>query len=130
MRPARYIAAAKQPRISIHHANGDVVALLLGVARQWELGNTALSDGIRADVIKTFDQDKVLLEAQQRVLDSDPSLQAFPVTIKIDAGPILGRRLLESKLAESRLVPAGSPRKYRSGHRRKESYGECYADRC
>jgi hypothetical protein len=42
----------------------------------------------------------VLLEAQQRVLSSDPALSAFPVTIKIDAGPILGRRLLDAKLAE------------------------------
>ena len=104
------IAAAKQRRILnfITPETATSSHYFWGVARQWELGNTALSDGIRADVIKTFDQDKVLLEAQQRVLDSDPSLQAFPVTIKIDAGPILGRRLLESKLAESRLVPAGS----------------------
>jgi vanillate O-demethylase monooxygenase subunit len=104
------IAAAKQRRILnfITPETATSSHYFWGVARLWELGNTALSDGIRADVIKTFDQDKVLLEAQQRVLDSDPSLQAFPVTIKIDAGPILGRRLLESKLAESRLVPAGS----------------------
>ena len=71
-----------------------------GVARQWELENDAMTEGIRLDVIKTFDQDKVLLEAQQRVLNRNPSLEAFPVTIKIDAGPILGRRLLEARLAE------------------------------
>jgi vanillate O-demethylase monooxygenase subunit len=71
-----------------------------GVARQWELDNHALTEKIRKDVIVTFDQDKVLLEAQQHELDSDPALNAFAVTIKIDAGPILGRRLLETRLAE------------------------------
>lgn len=70
-----------------------------GVARQWELGNADLTEYIRNDVIKTFDQDKVLLEAQQAVLDSDPALSAFPVTIKLDAGPILGRRLLDATIA-------------------------------
>jgi phenylpropionate dioxygenase-like ring-hydroxylating dioxygenase large terminal subunit len=71
-----------------------------GVARQWELSNTDLTERIRTDVVRTFDQDKELLEAQQRVLDSDPSLQSFPVSIKIDAGPILGRRLLAQRIAE------------------------------
>ncbi len=73
-----------------------------GVARQWERDDHALTEKIRRDVIVTFDQDKVLLEAQQRELDSDPALKAFPVTIKIDAGPILGRRLIEARLAEER----------------------------
>ena len=81
-----------------------------GVARQWERADSALTEQIRLDVIVTFDQDKVLLEAQQRELDSDPSLKAFPVTIKIDAGPILGRRLVDARLAEERSSSVASAR--------------------
>jgi phenylpropionate dioxygenase-like ring-hydroxylating dioxygenase large terminal subunit len=96
------IALAKQRRILnfITPETATSSHYFWGVARQWELDNAELTETIRTDVIHTFDQDKVLLEAQQRVLSSDPSLNAFPVTIKIDAGPILGRRLLETKLAE------------------------------
>ena len=96
------IANAKQRRV-VNFVTPETATsshYFWGVARQWERTNTELTELIRKDVIHTFDQDKELLEAQQRVLDSDPSLQAFPVNIKIDAGPILGRRLLETRIAE------------------------------
>ena len=95
------IADAKQRRI-LNYITPETETsshYFWGVARQWERENAALTEKIRRDVIVTFDQDKVLLEAQQRELDSDPSLEAFLVNIKIDAGPILGRRLLEERLA-------------------------------
>ena len=95
------MAAAKERRVVnfITPETATSSHYFWGVARQWELANVELTEKIRKDVIATFDQDKVLLEAQQRVLSSDPRLAAFPVTIKIDAGPILGRRLLEASIA-------------------------------
>jgi phenylpropionate dioxygenase-like ring-hydroxylating dioxygenase large terminal subunit len=96
------IANAKQRRV-VNFVTPETATsshYFWGVGRQWELENHAMTESIRLDVIKTFDQDKVLLEAQQRVLSGNPALSAFPVTIKIDAGPILGRRLLETRIAE------------------------------
>jgi vanillate O-demethylase monooxygenase subunit len=103
------IAGAKQRRV-INFVTPETATsshYFWGVGRQWELEDQAMTEGIRLDVIKTFDQDKVLLEAQQRVLSGNPALSAFPVTIKIDAGPILGRRLLDTRIRdESERVPA------------------------
>lgn len=64
-----------------------------GTARAYDLDDPELDEYIRSQTHTTFNQDKVILEAQQRSLGSDPE-HAFPVTIKIDSGPILGRRLL------------------------------------
>jgi vanillate O-demethylase monooxygenase subunit len=95
------IAHAKQRRILnfVTPETATTSHYFWGVARQWQLDDKELTETIRKDVIHTFDQDKVLLEAQQHELDSDPSLQAFPVTIKLDAGPILGRRVLAARIA-------------------------------
>ena len=96
------IANAKQRRV-VNFVTPETATsshYFWGVGRQWDLEDHKMTEGIRLDVVKTFDQDKVLLEAQQRVLSSDPALSAFPVTIKIDAGPILGRRLLETRMME------------------------------
>ena len=72
-----------------------------GTARSYDLDDAELSDFIQKQTADTFDQDKVILEAQQRSLGPDPD-QAFPVTIKIDSGPILGRRLLAAQLENER----------------------------
>jgi len=68
-----------------------------GFARAYKLGDPEVSAQLRDGIVLTFGQDKVLLEAQQRSLgraDDD----VFPVTIKVDAGPVLGRRLLARAL--------------------------------
>ncbi len=72
-----------------------------GIARAYDLADRELDEYIRSKTASTFDQDKVILEAQQRALGPDPD-QAFPVTIKIDSGPILGRRLLASAIEAER----------------------------
>jgi vanillate O-demethylase monooxygenase subunit len=68
-----------------------------GVARQYDIDDAALTAFIQVGTATTFDQDAVILAAQQTALGPNAD-DAFPVTIKIDAGPILGRRLLEQKL--------------------------------
>jgi len=68
-----------------------------GAARQYDLDDAELTEFIRKATDETFDQDKVVLAAQQRSLGINPE-NAFDVTIKVDAGPILGRRLLEQNI--------------------------------
>lgn len=68
-----------------------------GFARSYNLDDTALTVHMQERIAVTFDQDQVLLEAQQRSLGSD---DAFPVSIKVDAGPILRRRLLETAIED------------------------------
>ena len=64
-----------------------------GIVRQFRLDDRALDDTIREGIMRTFDQDKAVLEAQQRNIGPDPDHAAFPVSIRVDAGPIQGRRL-------------------------------------
>jgi hypothetical protein len=40
-----------------------------------------------------------VLEAQQRIIGGDPDHAVFPVSIRVDAAPIQGRKLLASMLA-------------------------------
>ena len=70
-----------------------------GVVRQFRMDDRALSDYIREGIARTFDQDKAVLEAQQRALGPDPDNVSFPVSIRVDAGPIQGRKLLQSLIA-------------------------------
>ena len=70
-----------------------------GIVRQFRLQDPALDDIIRDGIVRTFDQDKAILEAQQRELGPDPDNVAFPVSIRVDAGPIQGRKLLASMIA-------------------------------
>jgi phenylpropionate dioxygenase-like ring-hydroxylating dioxygenase large terminal subunit len=48
--------------------------------------------------VRTFDQDKAILEAQQRAIGPDPDAVSFPVSIRVDAGPTQGRHLLRSMI--------------------------------
>jgi phenylpropionate dioxygenase-like ring-hydroxylating dioxygenase large terminal subunit len=73
------------------------------IARNYSLGNEEASRSLRSQVQFTFDQDKELLEAQQRSLGTvtDPS---SAVAIKVDAGPIQGRRLLRTLVEREQSV--------------------------
>jgi vanillate O-demethylase monooxygenase subunit len=72
-----------------------------GNARKYALDDLELSAYNKQLSTRTFDQDKTMLEAQQRSIGSELN-PAFPVTIKVDAGPVLGRRLLELMLDRER----------------------------
>ena len=56
------------------------------IVRQFKIDDQALTDYIRDGIAKTFDQDKTVLEAQQRVIGGDPDRAVFPVSIRVDAG--------------------------------------------
>ena len=69
------------------------------VARAYDLGNADLTEYIREQIRLTFDQDKVILEAQQASLGSNPDVP-FPVALRADAGALQGRRLVSAALGE------------------------------
>src|SRR5205807_1386125 len=77
-----------------------------GITRQFHMDDGALDEVIRDGIVRTFDQDKVVLEAQQRALGADPDNVAFPVSIRVDAGPIQGRKLLAGMMAREAAAEA------------------------
>jgi vanillate O-demethylase monooxygenase subunit len=70
-----------------------------GVVRQFRLDDGELTEYIRDGIRRTFDQDKAVLEAQQRALGDDPDSAVFPISIRVDAGPTQGRRLVQAMMA-------------------------------
>jgi phenylpropionate dioxygenase-like ring-hydroxylating dioxygenase large terminal subunit len=72
------------------------------------MDDIALDEVIRDGIVRTFDQDKTVLEAQQRALGPDPDSVTFPVSIRVDAGPIQGRKLLASMVAREALAGASN----------------------
>jgi hypothetical protein len=45
-----------------------------------------------------------VLEAQQRSIGPDPDNAAFPVSIRVDAGPTQGRKLLQAMIARDAAI--------------------------
>jgi len=76
-------------------------------ARNFRLQEAEVTEFLRDGVRSTFDEDKEMLEAQQRVLGEGDHDPAYKVAIKADAGAVQGRRLLASMIdAEARAVAA------------------------
>lgn len=71
------------------------------VARNYRLDDAELNAFIHANTALTQEQDKAVLEAQQALI-GDPRDPQFPVSIRVDAGPTLGRRLHADVLARER----------------------------
>jgi len=71
-------------------------------ARNFRLDEPGVTEFLRANVGRTFDEDKDMLEGQQRNLGGSAE-HVFQLTVKADAGPTQGRRLLASLIeAETR----------------------------
>jgi phenylpropionate dioxygenase-like ring-hydroxylating dioxygenase large terminal subunit len=67
--------------------------------RNIRLDDAELTKAIRRSITETFDQDKVILEAQQ--IESDAVGSADPgLVLGIDAGPVQGRRILRAALQD------------------------------
>ena len=79
------------------------------IVRQFGLNDKALSDYIFDGISKTFDQDKAILEAQQREIGDDPDRASFPVSIRVDAGPIQGRKLVAAMLEKEAAATLATP---------------------
>jgi vanillate O-demethylase monooxygenase subunit len=79
------------------------------IVRQFKLDDKALDEIIREGIVRTFDQDKAILEAQQRLIGPDPDSASFPVSIRVDAGPMQGRRLLRGMIEREAQTAARGP---------------------
>ncbi len=63
--------------------------------RNYRLEDSNLTLSIASALSSTFDEDKTMLEIQQRVLDRDPSLRMPQFATKLDEAPLRARRMLE-----------------------------------
>ena len=73
-----------------------------GVARAYQRHDTELTQFIQQQSSNTFDEDKAILEAQQRSLGATAG-SVFPVALFTDAGPIQARKLIQKWLEKERL---------------------------
>lgn len=69
------------------------------IARCYDLDDADLTEYIRVEVARTFDEDKIMLEAQQ-VRVRGAHFDQFPVTLRADAGAVQARRMMGRLLAE------------------------------
>ena len=67
-------------------------------SRNFRLQEPEVTEFLRDGVRRTFDEDKEMLEAQQRVLGTGDHDPAYKVVVKADAGAMQGRRLLASMI--------------------------------
>jgi phenylpropionate dioxygenase-like ring-hydroxylating dioxygenase large terminal subunit len=75
-----------------------------GIARAYQRDDAELTAYIQKQIYYTFDQDKVVLEAQQRNLGLDAS-SPFPIALRTDAGPIQARKLLKQVIDNELVRP-------------------------
>jgi phenylpropionate dioxygenase-like ring-hydroxylating dioxygenase large terminal subunit len=83
------------------------------VARNYRLGEANLSESIANAASRTFDEDKLLLELQQRSLSQTPEKQMPRFAIQLDEAPLRARRILEkwikSEMADASFVVPVKP---------------------
>ena len=67
-------------------------------ARNFRLDEPEVTEFLRENVRRTFDEDREMLEAQQAVLGDGDFDPAYKVAVKADAGAMQGRRLLATMI--------------------------------
>lgn len=72
-------------------------------ARAFALENAAMTEAIFADVSTAFAEDRTMIEAQQRILDTDPMFR--PMATAHDAALVQARRLLRQQLDAEQASP-------------------------
>ena len=105
--------AGQAPRIAAHHLilnsmtpeTATSCRYYWANARDHDIEDPALTEMVRKQVAGAFEEDKAMIEAQQRVIDLDPS--APVVNVVGDAGGVHARRIVERLLAEERS--SGTP---------------------
>jgi vanillate O-demethylase monooxygenase subunit len=65
-----------------------------GFVRNFGLGDPEMEEIFSGDMVRVFNEDFPVLEAQQRTLELKPD--APRVDIKVDAAPMAARRLLDA----------------------------------
>ena len=83
------------------------------VARNYRLGDTHLDISLAKSARDTFDEDKSLLELQQRSLIQTPDMSLPRFAIQLDEAPLRARRILErwikSELTQASFVTPVRP---------------------
>ena len=69
-----------------------------GLARNFRLDDDKLNDKIFAATNQTFDEDRDLLEIQDRCLQTEKLPKIPQIAVKVDKAPVQGRRLLEARI--------------------------------
>lgn len=77
-----------------------------GIARAYQRDDGKLTAYIQEQIYHTFNQDKVVLEAQQRNLGAEAS-SPFPVALRTDAGPIQARKLVRQIIDKEKASAQG-----------------------
>lgn len=69
-----------------------------GFVRNFGLRDAEMENIFAVDMVKVFNEDFPVLEAQQRMLELKPA--APRIDIKVDAAPLTARRMLEAMIAK------------------------------
>lgn len=69
-----------------------------GLARNFRLDDDELNDGIYTATDRTFKEDRGLLEMQDRRLQEEGMPKLPQMAVKVDKGPVTGRRLLDAMI--------------------------------
>jgi len=77
-----------------------------GLARNFRLDDDKLHDGIYEATQHTFSEDRALLEAQDKRLQEEGMPKLPQLAVKVDKGPVAGRRLLEAMIQAEADDPA------------------------
>ena len=56
-----------------------------------------LSDLVRRQTVQTFEEDRDVLESQQRMIETDPACGAL-LAINCDAGGVAARRIIDARI--------------------------------
>lgn len=106
---ARHLARERRVMNMITPETAATSHYFWAIARSYALDDAALTDYIRRETARTFDQDADILAAQQHSLGADPDT-AFPVALRADLGAIQGRRVLAAAIEREAAGGAGTGR--------------------
>jgi len=76
-----------------------------GFVRNFGLGDAEMENIFSLDMVKVFNEDFPVLEAQQRMLDLAPA--APKIDIRVDAAPLAARRMLAAWVSKEAKSPTG-----------------------
>ncbi len=76
-----------------------------GVARNFRLGDAAISEGMQKSVNHTFDEDREMLELQDLQLQNEGMPQIPQMAVNVDIAPVQGRRLLAALIRREEEDP-------------------------
>jgi phenylpropionate dioxygenase-like ring-hydroxylating dioxygenase large terminal subunit len=74
-------------------------------ARQFQIDDAQLTATLVSRAAAILEEDKAAIEAVQRVMERDPGRR--PMSLRIDAGVVAARRIIERLITEERAAPMG-----------------------